>query len=90
MGEKNQNNLEFFRKLNHRYLKSILSMKLTGSEVHMENAIFSPFSFLFCFVFVCLFFFALSQKSSSPNYRRFRSYLLYYTVFFNWMNLTVC
>ena len=59
MGEKNQNVLEFFRKLNHPYLKSILSMKLTGSEVHMENAIFPPFSFLFCF---CLSFFFASHK----------------------------
>ena len=90
MGEKTQNVLEFFRKLNHPYLKSILSMKLTGSEVHMENAIFPPFSFLFCFVFVCLFFFCFSQKSSSPNYRCFRSYLLHYKVFVNWMNLTNC
>ena len=56
----------------------------------MENAIFPPFSFLFCFVFVVFFFFALSQKSSSPNYRHFRSYLLHYTVFFNWMDLTIC
>ena len=82
MGEKNQNILEFFRKLNHPYLKTILSMKLIGSEVHMENVIFFP-SFLSCFVlFLFVFFFALSQKSSSPNYRRFRSYLSYYTFFF--------
>ena len=65
-------------------------MKLTGSEVHMENAIFPPLSFPVLFCFCLSFFFALSQKSSSPNYRHFRSYLLYYTVFFNWMDLTIC
>ena len=65
-------------------------MKLKGSGVAYGKRYFSPFSFLFCFVFICLFIFALLQKNSSPNYRHFRSFLLYYTVFLiGWISLFV-
>ena len=56
----------------------------------MENAIFPPFSFLFCFVFVCLFF-LLSHKKVVLQIIGIFDHIYYIIRFFliGWISLFV-
>ena len=65
-------------------------MKLTGSEVYMENRYFPPLFFPVLFCFCLSFFFALSQKVVLQIIGVLDH--IYYIIrfFFNWMNLTIC
>ena len=91
MGEKPQNILEFFGKLNHPVSKKYLinEVKREWSGI-WKTLFFLPF--LSCFVlFLFVFFFLLSHKKVVLQIIGVFDHI-YYIIrfFFNWMNLTIC